>query len=71
MKTVVYFTLGAMLMLLVAALVYLHGLWTGHFIDLRGPGEYCSANRVPFHRTAGASYRSGTCATTRTAALQT
>lgn len=41
MKVPARYLLGVGLALLLAATVYLHGVWVGHFLDLRATSEYC------------------------------
>ena len=33
--------LSGLLAMIVAAITYFHGFWTGHFLDLRATDEYC------------------------------
>lgn len=46
------FVIGTLMAPLAAALVYLHGLWVGHFLDLRGVSEYCSAKPLAYPATS-------------------
>ncbi|WP_430500583.1 hypothetical protein ACQRWP_02290 [Micromonospora trifolii] len=43
MNTVARSVLGAVLALAAATVVYLHGVWVGHFLDLRAITEFCPA----------------------------
>ncbi|MGW3603986.1 hypothetical protein [Micromonospora sp. NPDC005161] len=43
MNTVAQFVVGTVVAPAGAVIVYLHGVWAGHFIDLRATSEYCSA----------------------------
>ncbi|MEV6365387.1 hypothetical protein AB0L86_00640 [Micromonospora musae] len=43
MNTVARVALGMVVAPSAAAAVYLHGVWAGHFLDLRATSEYCPA----------------------------
>ncbi|MCG5472293.1 hypothetical protein LADH09A_000117 [Micromonospora sp. LAH09] len=43
MNTVARSVLGAVLALAAATVVYAHGVWVGHFLDLRATTGYCPA----------------------------
>lgn len=38
-----YYVIGAVLAPLAAVTTYLHGLWSGHVLDLRGRTSYCGS----------------------------
>ncbi|PYC71929.1 hypothetical protein C7C45_09840 [Micromonospora arborensis] len=43
MNTVAQFVVGTVVAPAAAIVVYLHGVWTGHLIDLRAVSEFCPA----------------------------
>ncbi|MEV0004577.1 hypothetical protein AB0H28_20165 [Micromonospora sp. NPDC050980] len=43
MNNVVRVVIGTVVAPFAAVVVYLHGLWAGHFLDLRAASEYCPA----------------------------
>ncbi|MFI6233051.1 hypothetical protein ACIBD9_05785 [Micromonospora sp. NPDC050784] len=43
MKTVAQIAAGAVIAPAAAVVVYLHGVWVGHFLDLRATSEFCPA----------------------------
>ncbi|MGI5522744.1 hypothetical protein ACQEUX_17700 [Micromonospora sp. CA-259024] len=43
MNTVAQFVVGTVVAPTSAIVIYLHGVWAGHFLDLRATSEYCSA----------------------------